>query len=468
MRTDQVLTESVKTLIAHGLGEQLHWFPEDISPERLASVLVGMANTDGGIILVGISPRAGQLQGVRDPEKVRDCVFQASLLVDPPLILPVPGIEQVEGMQVVRVVVPRGLPNVYSLDGRYFGREGTQTNPLPARRLRQLLVERGVVQFEALVPPAAALEDLDAQKVEAYLQALNLPGNESPWEILLRRGCVKRAGDSFVPTYAGLLLFGCYPQQWLTNATILAARFNGLTFADRFLKKEITGTLPEQLQQAEVFVSENMRTVVRLVGLRHQESPEYPVEAVRELLVNAVAHRDYNQQGDNIHFFVFADRIEIHSPGGLPGPVTLENLLEARFSRNAILVQALSDLGFIERLGYGLDRVVTSMRQNGLRPPRFEELAGSFHVTLFGEPPAAHPTQALDLTAFQHLDLNPRQQLALGYLGKQRRITSREYQELCPDVHPETLRRDLVDLVDHGILIKVGDKRATYYILKYN
>jgi ATP-dependent DNA helicase RecG len=466
MRTDQFLTEGVKTLIARGLGEQLHWFPEDISPERLASVLVGMANTIGGIILVGISPRAGQLQGVRDPEKVRDCVFQAALLADPPLILPLPAVDHIGELQVVRVLVPRGLPNVYSLDGRYFGREGAQTNPLPARRLRQLLMERGVVQFETLVPPTASLEDLDAQKVETYLDSLNLQSGESPWEILYHRGCLKLSRHGFVPTYAALLLFGHYPQQWLPNATILAARFNGITFADRFLKKEITGTLPEQLQQAQAFVRENMRTVVRLAGLRHEETDEYPAEAVRELLVNAVAHRDYNQQGDNIHLFIFADRIEVHSPGGLPGPVTLDNLLEARFSRNAILVQLLSDMGFIERLGYGLDRVVTSMRQQGLRPPRFEEVAGSFHVALVGEPPSAHLAASPDLSAFQHLDLNSRQQLALGYLSQHRRITSRDYQELCPDVHPETLRRDLVDLVDHDILIKVGDKRSTYYILK--
>jgi ATP-dependent DNA helicase RecG len=466
MRTDQFLTEDVKTLIAHGLGEQLHWFPEDMPAEKLASVLVGMANTSGGIILVGISPRAGQLQGVHNPEKVCDCIFQAALLIDPPLVLPLPTVEYVGGLQVVRLVVPQGLPNVYSLDGRYFGREGAQTNPLPARRLRQLLVERGVVQFETLTPPSASLDDLDAQKVDAYLSVLNMAGGQSPWEILHRRGCLTRVTDVYAPTYAALLLFGRYPQQWLPNATILAARFNGITFADRFMKKEITGTLPEQLQQAEAFMRGNMRSVVRLIGLQHEETDEYPPEAVRELLVNAVAHRDYNLQGDNIHLFIFADRIEVHSPGGLPGPVTLENLLEARFSRNGILVQVLSDLGYIERLGYGLDRVVTSMRRQGLRPPRFEEVAGSFRVTLFGDSPPAQSTVDLDLSAYQHLDLNPRQQLALGYLGRHRRITSRDYQELCPDVHPETLRRDLVDLVDHDILIKVGDKRATYYILK--
>ena len=185
------------------------------------------------------------------------------------------------------------------------------------------------------------------------------------------------------------------------------------------------------------------------------------------MLVNAVAHRDYNAQGDNIHLFLFSDRIEIHSPGGLPGPVTLQNLLEARFSRNAVIAQVLSDLGYVERLGYGLNRVMNVMRQNGLRPPRFEEIAHSFRVTLFGDALfSASPAEATGLQAYAELDLNPRQQILLAFLLARKRITNREYQELAPDVHAETLRRDLADLVGRGLLIKVGDKRATYYILK--
>ena len=97
-----------------------------------------------------------------------------------------------------------------------------------------------------------------------------------------------------------------------------------------------------------------------------------------------MAHRDYNVQGDSIHLNIFTDRLEVQSPGGLPGPVTLDNLLVARFSRNAVIVQVLSDLGYVERLGYGLDRVMSVMRGNNLRPPRFEEVAGCFKATLFG------------------------------------------------------------------------------------
>jgi ATP-dependent DNA helicase RecG len=394
-------------------------------------------------------------------------VFQAALLVDPPLVLPVPRVVSVDQARVLWVSVPPGLPHLYSLEGRYLGREGTQTNPLPARRLRQLLLERGVVQFEAQVPPGAVLEDLDDDKVQAYLQTLDLPGGVPAEEILLRRGCLKRVNPHLAPTYAALLLFGSHPQQWLPNATILAARFSGANFADRYIKQDIAGTLPDQLRQAEAFARENIRSVVRLMGLTHQDTPEYPLEAVRELLVNAVAHRDYNQQGDTIHLNIFADRLEVHSPGGLPGPVTLENLLEARFSRNAVIVQVLSDLGFVERLGYGLDRVMSVSRQYDLRTPRFEEVGGSFRVTLFGSLESG-PTRTTDsnLQAYRDLGLNPRQESALGYVVKHRRITNRDFQEICPDVHPETLRRDLADLVTRDVLIKVGDKRATYYILK--
>jgi len=207
-----------------------------------------------------------------------------------------------------------------------------------------------------------------------------------------------------------------------------------------------------------------LRSVVRLVGLTREERPEYPPEAVRELLVNAVAHRDYNIQGDNIHLHIFADRLEVHSPGGLPGPMNLDNLLAARFSRNAVIVQVLSDLGFVERLGYGLNRVVHVMREYGLRPPRFEELGGTFRVTLYSETPQGLAAPAS--LAHTDVELNPRQQLALSYLASHPRITNRAYRELCPDVSPETLRRDLADLVARGVLLKIGDKRATYYILK--
>ena len=460
-------TTSIPKLIEQGMTAELHWFPDDVAASRLAATLVGMANTAGGTVLVGVSPRAGQIQGVRDSAALIDRIFQAALLSDPPLVLPLPQTEIVEGLPVLRVSVPPGLPHVYSLEGRYLGRSSKREAPLPARQLRQLLVERGVIQFESRIPPEATLDDLDLEQATEYLAALGLSGDGNIASVLRQRGCLVAEDGVLLPTYAALLLFGKHPQQWLPSASVLAARFPGTAFSDEFVKQEIRGTLPDQLRQAETFVRDNLRSVARLVGLKREETPEYPLEAVRELLVNAIAHRDYSQQGDTIHLHIFADRLEVHSPGGLPGPVTISNLLEARFSRNAVIAQVLSDMGFVERLGYGLNRVVTVLKQNNLPLPKFEEIGGTFRVTLFGaESKALNQGALLDLSAYAHYHLNPRQERAVGYLVQRARITNSDYQALCPEVSAETLRRDLVDLVKQGVLIKIGDKRATYYILK--
>ena len=186
---------------------------------------------------------------------------------------------------------------------------------------------------------------------------------------------------------------------------------------------------------------------------------------VREALVNAIAHRDYSIRGEGIRLLMFNNRLEVYSPGRLPGHVTVANLKDERYSRNEALVAVLSDMGFIERLGYGIDRMITAMEEAGLPPPVFEETAAGFRVTLqsagtelVSSRPAEQP--------WGHLMLNERQEQALAFIQSTGRITNSDYQALVPDVSPETIRRDLADLVDRNLLLRIGEKRATYYILK--
>ena len=236
--------------------------------------------------------------------------------------------------------------------------------------------------------------------------------------------------------------------------------------------------LEEQIRRAETFLRDHLQKGVQLgKTMARIENFEYPLEAARELVVNAVAHRDYSITGDGIRLFLFRDRMEVTSAGGLPGPVTIANIKDERFSRNPIIVQVLSDMGFIERLGYGVDRVFDLMREQSMRAPEFEETAGGFRVTLFNqiEPPPA-PEAAAEPEApalpqwdgtFRGVSINIRQEAALTFLhGGSTRITNSDLQGLCPDVHPETIRRDLADLVHKGILRKLGEKRGSYYILK--
>ena len=283
--------------------------------------------------------------------------------------------------------------------------------------------------------------------------------------MLLSRGCLIDTQDDPRPSVAGLLLFGRDPQRWSRAATVTGVRYPGISMSDDFVREDIGGVLPDQIRRAEAFVTGNMRRGMRIRGLTRQETPEYPVAVVREAIVNAIAHRDYSIRGDGIRILMFSDRLEVYSPGRLAGHVTLDNLVEERFSRNEAIVQVLSEMGFIERLGYGIDRMITVCQSEGLAPPQFAEMAGGFKVTMFGHGPdlvGAPPPASL----WAHLHLNLRQEQALLFVQQNRRITNSDYQTLCPDASTETLRRDFADLVDRGILLKIGEKRATYYVIK--
>jgi ATP-dependent DNA helicase RecG len=131
-----------------------------------------------------------------------------------------------------------------------------------------------------------------------------------------------------------------------------------------------------------------------------------------------------------------------------------------------VLVQALSDLRLIERLGYGIDRVLKQMDEAGLPPPQFRETAAGFLVTLQGHAVAEAAQHGQDTAQWLRIGLNQRQIAALLWLAEHRRITNREYREITPDISDETVRRDLADLVERGLLLRIGDRRGTYYILR--
>ncbi|NJL33111.1 MAG: DeoR family transcriptional regulator, partial [Chloroflexaceae bacterium] len=272
--------------------------------------------------------------------------------------------------------------------------------------------------------------------------------------------------EEYRPTNAGLLLFGREVERRFPQAEITLVQYRGTDLADEFEREDICDTLPEAVRRAERWLMEHMRKGSRMVGLERQDWTQFPQPAVREALVNAVAHRDYSRRGEGIRIALFADRLECYSPGRLPGHVTLENIVAERFSRNETLVQVLADYGLIERLGYGIDRMLIQMEQAGLPAPIFRETAAGFLVVLQGQPVENYHVTGIDTSEWERQGLNERQIAALLHLQEHRRITNRDLQEQAPDVSAETIRRDLADLVARGFLLKVGERRATYYILK--
>jgi ATP-dependent DNA helicase RecG len=514
--------------LAAGRSGRLDWLPAAASPDVIAPVLAAFANSSqGGTLLVGVEGSdTPAIVGVSNPGDAIDIALQAALMIEPTLIIPLPTIQPVDGKPLLVINVPAGLPHVYALEGRYLTRADNINRPLHPRELRQLLIERGEINFETEIAHGVTLDDIDLERARAYAAKMGAPTDppDAVYKFLVRRGCLTQVAgktDEYVPTNAGLLLFGKDVQSRLRGSEITAVRFAGESMGDTFNRQDIGGTLPDQIRRAETFLRDHLRKEMALSGtMERAERYEYPMEAARELVVNAVAHRDYSISGDGIRLYIFKDRMEITSPGLLPGPVTINNIADERYSRNPALVQVLADMGFIERLGYGVDRVIELMRQQSLRPPDFYETSGGFRVVLYNErhilpqtatPEVTIPTPAsrgeshearkaetptvstepdialapaanapaillgIDpsaaaqiLEAYRDLTLNPRQEAALLYLKQpgSTRITNSELQRLYPDVHAETIRRDLSDLVTKNVLVKMGEKRGSYYMLK--
>lgn len=464
--------DDLRRFVANGRGAAVDWFPEVELP-AVQDTMAAMANGAGGVILLGIDGQPGVIAGVTDASEVVEKLLQLALAVDPALMLPLPQVVTVDGRSVVALTIPRGMPHVYAVGGRFLQRVGAENAPLRTRELYALMAERSEIGFETEPVPGATRDDIDWAKARAYAASLRGIAETRVEPILVKRGCLVEQEGVLRPTHAGILLFGRDPQQFVRGADITAARFASETMSDSFTRQDIVGTLPDQIRRAEMFLVDTLRKDVLLgAAMARAEQFEYPLEAARELVVNAVAHRDYRITGDGIRLFIFSNRMEVTSPGGLPGPVTVDNIKDERFSRNPVIVQVLSDMGYIERLGYGVDRVIDLMRQKNLRAPIFEEKAGGFRVVLFSqtEAPAAEAVvPAVTLSGvYQGVEVNPRQEVALLFLQREggvRRITNSDLQQLCPDVHPETIRRDLADLVTKNVLRKMGQKRGSYYVL---
>jgi ATP-dependent DNA helicase RecG len=457
--------EQIARWIADGSSTGVALLPEAASSRKVSETLVALANAHGGALVLGVSA-AGQVAGLSTPSATRDQALAAALMADPPLVLPLPEIVMLDGRELCVVHVPPGLSQVYSIKGQYLTRAGKENRAMSTAELRTLLIARGEGHFESTVAPGAGLAELDNASVERYLERLPELAAPSAPAALLARGCLKATPQGeYVPTYAGILLFGRNPQQYLPSAEIIAVRYAGTTMSDEFVREDIRGPLGEQIRRAEAFLVANMRRGNRIRGFTREEVSEYPLAVAREAVVNAVAHRDYGLRGDSIRLLMFSDRMEVYSPGRLPGHVTLDNIVTERFSRNEVIVQVLSDLGFIERLGYGIDRMIAAMQEAGLPAPRFEETAAGFRVTLLSQGHDLVSASAMAQRWGNEL-LNPRQEQAMSFIAQNGRITNSAFQTLCPDVSPETIRRDLADLVDRGLLMKIGEKRATYYIMK--
>ncbi|MFQ6014347.1 MAG: ATP-binding protein [Anaerolineae bacterium] len=454
----ELLTElELSELLSAPEGQTLERKSGRIHPRDLATTLIAFANADGGRLLVGIEDdgTVTGLDSVADREQVEQLLRAAYEFCTPSVQIDYQLVPHQE-RHVLVIDVPVSLRVHNHNNGRVYLRVLDHDQPLSADEALRVAFAKGQASYETQPVRGATLEDVDQDLVAEYA---NLRRLDQPAEHILR-GLNLLAEDTL--TVTGVLLFAREPGRWLPRAAVDFLKFEGTTVelgeAFNLVKREeLIAPLPRLIHRTWELVGTFVRTRYRLRGLEMSGQPEYPDFAWREVIVNAIAHRDYSITGTAIQVRMFDDRLEVESPGGLPGIVTVENIRRRHYSRNPQIVGVLKAWHYIEELGFGVDRVFREMEAIGAPPPFITDDRGVVTVTLYAAPPVEPP-------AIIRPDLNERQIKVLALLEKRGRITNREYREVFSVSHT-TAASDLRDLIEKDLIEQAGSGRGTYYRL---
>ncbi len=353
------MTEAdLNVLLEEGEGTTLE-YKEGLSAS-FAREMVALANTIGGNILLGVRDD-GVVTGVRDSNTLRSRIQDIARNCDPAVTVQV---EPVGDVFAIHVRESDSKP-VQCSDG-FFWRQGAVTQKLSRDEIRDFFRAEGAIRFDlAPCPRFIYPDDFDREKFDAWVRVSGISGRSRVEDVLVNIDAAERANGKLLFRNAGVLFFAKDVRRFFPEAYITCLLARGTTKVHILDRKDFDGGVVADIEDAMHFVERNTRTAYRIEGLQRQEITEYPSEALREAITNAVMHRDWFFDGANVFVEVYSDRIEVMSPGGLPRGLSLGNLGSRSIRRNALIADLLHRIGFIEKAGTGILRIREEAREEG-------------------------------------------------------------------------------------------------------
>ena len=393
-----MLKKELLEIIANGENSGVEFKRDDIRPEQLAKEIVAMANFQGGRVLLGVEDD-GSVTGLQRGN-TEEWVMHVIRDKIHPLILPYYETVQFDdGKRVAVLSFPQGISKPYVVRDRgeekIYIRIGS-TSQLATREQQMRLFELGGMLHTELLPvPRTDISCLDLVRLENYLRDIindpEIPATQDEWGIRLTRlGFLTQAGEVLCCTVAGLVLFGFHPRRYLKQAGIRVFTFAGeekeyKALLDEILDGPLVGRQIKRDGQLELVDAGLLDRVLPLITpfiteegdkiteqLRREVFRKYPLEAIREVIVNALAHRDWTRFVD-IEIGIYSDRLEVISPGALPNSMTVDKMIAGQRSpRNTIIMEVLRDYRYVDYRGMGIrTKVIPLMREMNKTEPEF-------------------------------------------------------------------------------------------------
>lgn len=404
---DDVNRIELRELIGNGEDSGVEFKRDEAENHAVAAELVAFANFAGGVVLLGVDDD-GSVRGTTRAGLEEWVAELCRAKIDPPLIPYFSWVRDAEhgrDVAVVRVLAGPAKPYAHVHGGRrrYLIRVGSTNREATSQELERMFQEAGRVIYGAKPVPGATFEDLDLRRLRSYLG--HVLGGTAPSEgdtdawlpLLVNLELLVEVGQVVAPTVDGMLLFGANPKRFLPQSGVRALAFAGdvadyAARADEDIRGSLVSLLDAErelveaglVEQALAFVGRHTTPEATLEGGQRVDRAAYPAEALREVIVNALVHRDYSVTGTDVTLSVFDDRLEVVSPGRLPNTVTVDGLRAGfRYARNQTLVNVMRDYRYVDFRGMGIrDKMIPSMLRDNGAEPEFEEREQSFLVRL--------------------------------------------------------------------------------------
>jgi predicted HTH transcriptional regulator len=380
--------------------------------DSMADELAAMANTASGIIVLGVDDKTRDIQGI-PPDKLDHVESWLRAIcndsIDPPLdcvIRKLMVTDQHSEKIILRLDVPRSL-FVHKSPNGYFRRIGSSKREMKPEMLARLFQQRSqarLIRFDEQTVPGTSISDLNPKLWNRFRTIISPKDDQEFLEKM--KLIAKDEDDAMRATVSGILMASDEPESFMSIAFIQAVCYRGTerNGAYQLDAKDITGPLDTQIRDACKFVERNMR-VFAIKAPNRIETPQFSMNAVFEAVVNAVAHRDYSVYGSKIRLHLFADRLEIFSPGSIPNTMTIESISERQSTRNELITSLLarcpmnvdaigSQRNFImDKRGEGVPIIITASEKLSGRKPVYRLLDDAeLMLTIF----AAQPPHAVD------------------------------------------------------------------------
>ena len=450
----------IKELIDKGETQSLEFKESLRLKDGIGETVSAFSNSYGGTVIVGVSDN-GVVSGVDMGKNTLEELANYIKLNTDPRIFPSVEILEREGKKVVMIAVEESHEKPVFFKNRAYKRVGATNQRISSSEMRKLAKESGErIYWDERICEDASLEDIEEEKVKQFLRKakyerrLEIDPDISVNEAFGRLSLIKEEKL----TNASILLFGKESQKFFLQTEVRCARFKGTEAIKPFIDMKVfDGDIIEQVNKTLIFVLEHTLLSAWLVPgkVEREEKNEYPSDAIREAIVNAICHRDYESTG-NVQVRIFDDRIEVWNPGSLPEGWTVEKLKQKHESipKNPLIADQFFLIKFIEKWGTGTIEMVRKCVEWGLPEPEFE-FTGTSIVVTFRK--SEFTEEYLD-----SLNLNARQKKAVEITKTKKGITRSEYEKIF-GISERSANRELSDLVKRSIFNKIGKGPNVYY-----